>query len=278
MDETRAFYVLLTAITIKENGGLKILISGLDNRPLRLSLIAIAFLIVESTNETINTPKVNFTDTEIDMSRCDLCCRRLPLLPPFTAASCEYLRCQHLTLFCATFLLPTLQTSLSSSSSYCRRLLFLRHLLPSSLTAAIIYHCFVRLFLCQRYQLLSSSSSPCRRLLFLRHLLPSSTTVASQLCACCQRSSHRLLCRDSCDISTIVSHCCHHQRFVPTAVIVFFYCCRLLFLRHLLPSSPHCGHHLPLLCATSAANVTNCCHRLLLLQKQTNKQINILLL
>ncbi|GIY79216.1 hypothetical protein CEXT_28741 [Caerostris extrusa] len=66
-----SFYVLLTAITIKENGGLKILIFGLDNWAAEIISYRNRVLIVESTNETINTPKVNFTDTEIDMSQGD---------------------------------------------------------------------------------------------------------------------------------------------------------------------------------------------------------------
>ncbi|GIY55872.1 hypothetical protein CDAR_569381 [Caerostris darwini] len=64
-----SFYVLLTAITIKENGGLKILISGLDNWVAEIISYRNRVLIIESTNETINTPKANFTDTEIDMSQ-----------------------------------------------------------------------------------------------------------------------------------------------------------------------------------------------------------------
>ncbi|GIY88996.1 hypothetical protein CDAR_510091 [Caerostris darwini] len=65
------FYAFLTAITIKENGGLKVLISGLDNWVAEIITYRNRVLIVKSTNKSIDTPKVNFTDTEIDMSQGD---------------------------------------------------------------------------------------------------------------------------------------------------------------------------------------------------------------
>ncbi|GIY78388.1 hypothetical protein CEXT_741781 [Caerostris extrusa] len=66
-----SFYAFLTAVTIKENGGLKILISGLDNWVAEIITYRSRILITENTNESIDTPKANFTDTEIDMNQGD---------------------------------------------------------------------------------------------------------------------------------------------------------------------------------------------------------------
>ncbi|GIY91063.1 hypothetical protein CDAR_550541 [Caerostris darwini] len=66
-----SFYVLLTAITIKENGGLKILISGLDNWVAEIISFRNRVLIVKNTIESIDTPETNFTESKIDMSRGD---------------------------------------------------------------------------------------------------------------------------------------------------------------------------------------------------------------
>ncbi|GIY72557.1 hypothetical protein CDAR_174781 [Caerostris darwini] len=53
------------------NGGLKILISGLDNWVAEIITCRNRVLIVENINKSIDTPKANFTDTEIDMSQGD---------------------------------------------------------------------------------------------------------------------------------------------------------------------------------------------------------------
>ncbi|GIY08035.1 hypothetical protein CEXT_173851 [Caerostris extrusa] len=66
-----SFYALLTAITINENGGLKFLISALDNWVAEIITYRNRVLIIENTNKSIDTPKDNFTDTEIDMSQGD---------------------------------------------------------------------------------------------------------------------------------------------------------------------------------------------------------------
>ncbi|GIY53817.1 hypothetical protein CDAR_13751 [Caerostris darwini] len=66
-----SFYALLTAITINENGGLKFLISALDNWITEIIPYCNRVLIIENTNESIDTPKAKFTDTEIDMNQGD---------------------------------------------------------------------------------------------------------------------------------------------------------------------------------------------------------------
>ncbi|GIX72953.1 hypothetical protein CEXT_194181 [Caerostris extrusa] len=66
-----SFYALLTAITIKENGGLKNLISGLDNWVAEIISFRNRVLIVKNTIESIDTPETNFTENKIDMSRGD---------------------------------------------------------------------------------------------------------------------------------------------------------------------------------------------------------------
>ncbi|GIY72120.1 hypothetical protein CDAR_94431 [Caerostris darwini] len=63
-----SFYALLTAITINENGGLKFLISALDNWVAEIITYRNRVLI-ERTDKPIDTSKANFTDTEIDMSQ-----------------------------------------------------------------------------------------------------------------------------------------------------------------------------------------------------------------
>ncbi|GIY56840.1 hypothetical protein CEXT_137671 [Caerostris extrusa] len=60
-----SFYALLTAITINENGGLKILISALDNWVAEIITYRNRVLIIERTDEPIDTPKANFPDTKL---------------------------------------------------------------------------------------------------------------------------------------------------------------------------------------------------------------------
>ncbi|GIZ00209.1 hypothetical protein CEXT_338371 [Caerostris extrusa] len=161
------------------------------------------------------------SSTAVVSYSCDICYHRLSLLPSSTTALCDFL-CQLLN---------------------CRRLLhFLRHLLPSFLTVAIIYHCFVRLLLP------TLPTAVHRRLLFLRHLLPSSLTVAI-IYNCFVRLS-----------AANVTNCCHR----------LLYCRRLLFLRHLLPSSLtvaiiyNCFERLSLLPTLPTAVIVFYCRRLLL--------------
>ncbi|GIY04085.1 hypothetical protein CEXT_579191 [Caerostris extrusa] len=66
-----SFYALLSAITINENGGLKFLISALDNWVAEIITYRNRVLIIERANRPICTPKANFTDTKIDMSQGD---------------------------------------------------------------------------------------------------------------------------------------------------------------------------------------------------------------
>ncbi|GIX67672.1 hypothetical protein CEXT_142191 [Caerostris extrusa] len=66
-----SFYALLTSITVNENGGLKFLISAFDNWVAEIITYCNRVLIIERTDEPIDTPKANFTDTEIDMSQGD---------------------------------------------------------------------------------------------------------------------------------------------------------------------------------------------------------------
>ncbi|GIY33217.1 hypothetical protein CDAR_213981 [Caerostris darwini] len=64
-----SFYAFLTTITINENGGLKFLISALDNWVAEIITYRNRVLIIERTYQPIDTPKA--TDTEIDMSQGD---------------------------------------------------------------------------------------------------------------------------------------------------------------------------------------------------------------
>ncbi|GIY89518.1 hypothetical protein CDAR_10621 [Caerostris darwini] len=66
-----SFYAFLTVITVKENGGLKLLISGLDISAAEIITNRNCIFIIENNNESIDTPKSNFTKTEIDMSQGD---------------------------------------------------------------------------------------------------------------------------------------------------------------------------------------------------------------
>ncbi|GIX86918.1 hypothetical protein CDAR_550641 [Caerostris darwini] len=156
-----SFYALLTAITIRENGGLKNLISGLDNWVAEIATHRNHVLIIENTNESIDTSKSNFTDTEIDMSQGDsniitdddkdellplpddLRCSRLPQLPSSTTASCECVtfsaanvsNCYH------RLLLPSSSIRATSANivSHCRHHL---PLLRGNTSAAITFHSF----------------------------------------------------------------------------------------------------------------------------------------
>ncbi|GIZ01601.1 hypothetical protein CEXT_197561 [Caerostris extrusa] len=239
-----SFYALLTAITINENGGLKFLISALDNWVAEIITYRNRVLIIERTDEPIDTLKANFTDTEIDVSQGDAIiindeiddellpppeykdhfyfCRRLLLLIRATCATIIHFFCCHH--------LPQLRAKL---------------LLPSSTAASRDFLC------CQRFQLLSSSSSAtvifysCDFCYHRLSLLPSPNTASGDF-LCCRR--FQLLPSFSIRVTsaTIISHCCRHLASLlvtfllstfPTAVIVFFCCQHLLFVRLLLPSS-----------------------------------------
>ncbi|GIY96484.1 hypothetical protein CEXT_163791 [Caerostris extrusa] len=190
-----SFYALLTAITINENGGLKCLISALDNWVAETITYRNRALIIERTTEPIDTPKANFTDTKIDMSQGDAIIINDDdndeiedeLLPPP-----EYM---------LNGIFPCLR------------------LVSSSATAAIIYHCFVRI-----------------------PLLPSSTLLCTEYLCC-----HHL---------TLLRVTFSAANAFPTAVIVFF-CHRLLVTSVTIAS--HFCYHLPLLRVTFYAAIIYHC-------------------
>ncbi|GIY66118.1 hypothetical protein CDAR_265771 [Caerostris darwini] len=165
-----SFYALLTAITINENGGLKFLISALDNWVAEIITYRNRVLIIERTDEPIDTPKANFTDTEIDMSQGDEIIINDEiddeLLPPL-----EYM---------LNGIFPCLRLVLSSSA-----------------TAAIIYHCFERNFCYHHLPLLrvtfsaANVSNCCHRLL----LLPSSSIRVTSATIVCHFCHHLTLLR-----------------------------------------------------------------------------------
>ncbi|GIX79753.1 hypothetical protein CDAR_495091 [Caerostris darwini] len=177
------FYVLLTPITIKENGGLKILISGLDNWAAEIINYRNRVLIIESINETNNTPKANFTDTEIDMSQV-----QLVLSSSATAAiiyhSFATFSAANVSNCCHCLLLPPSSsirvTSATIFSLCCHHLTLLR----ANTSAANIYHGLVRL------SLLSSSSSAavifysCYFCYHRQSLLPLSNTASFEYLCC----------------------------------------------------------------------------------------------
>ncbi|GIX98197.1 hypothetical protein CDAR_505621, partial [Caerostris darwini] len=135
-----SFYALLTAITINENGGLKFLISALDNWVAEIITYRNRVLIIERTNKPIDTPNADFTDTEIDMSQGDAIIinddDNDELLPPpdVTCAVdvCHY--CHHLPLLRVTF-------SAANVSNCCHRLLLLLSSYIRVTSATIVFFC-----------------------------------------------------------------------------------------------------------------------------------------
>ncbi|GIX83743.1 hypothetical protein CDAR_426231 [Caerostris darwini] len=203
------FYALLTAITIKENGGLKILISGLDNWVAEIATHRNRVLIVKSTNKSIDTHKTNFADTEIDLSQGDT-----NIITDDDKDEIE------------DELLPPPETSTAVIVIvFCFVRLLLLPSSPSSSTAIFIVFCFVRLLL-----LPSSSSSASWDFLYLPSsssnnflYLPSSSTAIY---------FKRLLLSSS-STSTIVVFCFVRHLLLRVTSTTITIC----FVRHLLSSS-----------------------------------------
>ncbi|GIX98046.1 hypothetical protein CDAR_297771 [Caerostris darwini] len=271
-----SFYAFLTAITIKENGGLKFLISGLDNWVAEIITYRNRVLIIENTNKPINTPKANFTITEILMSQGDSNVIieddndeiAAELLPPAEYILNGIFPCCKLVDSNNMNNKPIIYFVTDRPNEYPFR------------TTVIVFLCCHRLSLLPSSNTASSSTSAA--VFFHSVELPSSSISrtfhpSSPIAATSSTSSCNTLCcchiRLRVTFSTAnVFHCCRRLLLLPTSSTekssstanIVFYFVRL----SLLPTQ----HRLLLRATFSAANVFHCCRRLPLLPTSSTEK------